>query len=253
MNKRLLALILICALFLLPVTAETTARIAVSDIQAQPEQTVLVGVTFQNKPQIAGFVLEIAYDHSALEFTDVSLAHPEQQPQGELTFNPETNQFSWTGAQNIVSGTGPWCYLHFTVRPGVGPGSYPISLQIKDNEPTNLVNAAGAGVPAIFSAGSVVIPSEQWHLDAQVTTQANKADVSVQVTNYDLNAPPAVVYLAGYDRNGKLLQLHVVPVTLVNGAASATLQLSPVPTTVKCMLLDQTTHKPLTEAFVWPK
>jgi len=256
MKKRLLALFLVCLLYLLPASADTALIVALSNNAGEPNQTVMLPMMFQNYTDIAGFVFQAEYDHQALKLQSISLAKPQDQPPGELSFNAETDQFSWFSDEPLTPSDGAWCYLHFAIQSDAAPGNYPVSLKLKSDDPSNLVNSLCKPLPVVFSAGSIQVEPNHWTFTSNTAPdlQNNTTDISVQVSNFDSNvAQAAIVYITAYGSSGQMLQVKAIPVYLENGLTELHVQFQCIPFEVKCLLLDRNTQIPLHESTQWFK
>ena len=131
-------------------------QIVVGNGNASREMTIDIPVTIQNNPGIAGAMLAISYDKSALTLNKIS-----QGPlfeHGSYSAPSEIGIVQWYHTEDVKE-DGVLFILQFTVNETAQNGSYNISVGLRDGIPANLSNADSNIVNAQFISGMLEITS----------------------------------------------------------------------------------------------
>ena len=133
-----------------PTTGDAT--FTVGSVSGAPGKQVVVPVSITKNPGIAGFALDVEYDHNLLTLTNATAV---SSLGGTLTRNSDC--VSWFAEDNVQM-TGKLFELTFTVAASTGDGTTDVTLAMHDGKP-NVTDEDSQNLTAAFQKGTVTIRS----------------------------------------------------------------------------------------------
>ena len=133
-----------------------SVNIVVGNGTDMPGHYVYLPVTIQGNPGLAGAMFDLIYDLDSIWLEDVLPG--DVLSEGSFTYNYEDDIIQWYSSSDseIAYDDGELFTLVFRVL-NAEEGYYPVSVELEDYEPTNLVDKDSNPIPAVFYDGGVQV------------------------------------------------------------------------------------------------
>ena len=137
-----------------------TALLKVGTVSGKAGDVVRVPVSIEQNTGFAGFTFLVSAD-DALVLTDIAKGDLlSNSDSGAFTKNVRGRLINWTDSENLT-GDGVLFYLTFKIADDAEPGSYVISIALKDGQSSNFVNEYGGAIPFEAETGTVTVKAVQ--------------------------------------------------------------------------------------------
>lgn len=121
-----------------------------------PGEIFTVSVPVHGGEEIAGFTFMVS-TNEIIRLTKIEKGAILRDVEGTLTKNLNQGLVNWTGIAP-VTGEGELLILTYTVSEDAEPGgSFPMTLRLRDNKPSNIANQTGVPISTSFEDGIFVV------------------------------------------------------------------------------------------------